>query len=46
MRMENLVFFDNLSSLPFPLRRLLEEFGPTVAKSWYPNYFNTEGNLD
>jgi len=42
MRMEHLVFLDSVSFLPFPLRRLPEAFGLTVAKSWYPHYFNTE----
>jgi len=23
-----------------------EAFGLTASKSWYPHYFNTEGNLD
>jgi len=34
MRMEHLVFLENVSFLPFPLRRLPEAFGLTVAKSW------------
>jgi len=34
MRMEHLVFLDSVSFLPFPLRRLPEAFGLTVAKSW------------
>jgi len=46
MRMEHLVFLDSVSFLPFPLRRLLESFGLTVAKSWYLHYFNTEENED
>ena len=46
MRMEHLVFLDSVSFLPLPLRRLPETFGLTVAKSWYPHYFNTEENLD
>ena len=46
MRMEHLVFLDSVSFLPFPLRMLPEAFGLTVAKSWYPHYFNTEENLD
>jgi len=46
MRMDHLVFLDSVSFLPFPLRTLPEAFGLTVAKSWYPHYFNTEENLD
>jgi len=46
MGMEHLVFLDTVSFLPFPLRKLPEVFGLTVAKSWYPHYFNTEENLD
>jgi len=46
MRMEQLVFLDSVSFLPFPLRRLTEAFGLTVANSWYSYYFNTEENLD
>jgi len=45
MRMEYLVFLYSLSFLPFPLRRLTEAFGLTVAKSWIPHYFNIEENL-
>ena len=39
MRVEHLVFLDSVSFLPFA-------FGLTVAKSWYPHYFNTRENLD
>jgi len=46
MRMENLVFLDSVSFLPFPLRRLPEAFGLTVAKSCYPQKINTEKNID
>ena len=35
MKMERVVFLNSVSSLPFPLRRLPEAFGLTVAKSWY-----------
>jgi len=45
MRMEHLVFSDRVSFLPYPLRMLLKAFGHTVAKSWYPHYFNTEDNI-
>jgi len=41
MGMENLVFLDSVIILPFPLCRLPEAYGLTVAKSWYPHYFNT-----
>ena len=46
MRVEHLVFLDRVSFLPFALRMLPEAFGLTVAKSWYPHYFNTQANLD
>ena len=42
----HLVFLDSVSFLPFPLRKLPETFGLTVAKSWYPHYSNTRANLD
>ena len=32
--------------LPFALRKLREAFGLTVAKSWYPRYFNTRAYID
>ena len=35
IRMEHLV-----------LRKLSEALGLTASKSWYPHYFNTEGNLE
>jgi hypothetical protein len=44
--MQHLVFLDSVSFVPFPLRKLQEAFGLTASKSWYPNYFNTEENLD
>ena len=46
MRVEHLVLLDSVSFLPFALRKLPEAFGLTVAKSWYPHYFNTLANLD
>ena len=46
MRVEHLVFLDSVSFLPFTLRNLPEAFGLTVAKSWYPHYFNTRANLE
>ena len=42
MRMEHLVFVDGVFFPHIPLHRLPEAFGLTVAKSWYPHYFNTE----
>ena len=44
--MEYLEFSDSMSFLLFPLGRLPEAFDVTVAKSWYPHYFNTEDNID
>jgi len=46
MRVEHLIFLDSVSFLPFGLRRLSEAFWLTVAKSWYPHYFNARANLD
>jgi len=46
MKMEYLEFSDSMSFLLFPLGRLPEAFDVTVAKSWYPHYFNTEDNID
>jgi hypothetical protein len=46
MKMEYLLFFDSVSFLPCPLRKLPKAFGLQTAKSWYPHYFNTEENLD
>ena len=43
---EYLMFLDSISFLPFALRKLPEAFGLTVAKSWYPHYFNTRAILD
>jgi len=45
MRVEHLVFLESVSFLPFALSKLPEAFGLTVAKSWYPHYFNTRENL-
>jgi hypothetical protein len=42
---EYLVILDSISFLPFALRKLLNAFGLTVAKSWYPHYFNTRANF-
>ena len=43
---EHLVLLDSISFLSFVLCKLLEAFGLTVSKSWYPHYFNTQANLD
>ena len=40
------MFLDSISSLLFALHKLPEAFGLTIAKSWYPHYFNTRANLD
>ena len=34
MKMEHLVFLDNVSFLPFALRKLPDSFGLTASKSW------------
>ena len=41
MRVEHLVFLDNISFLSFALRKLPEGFGLTASKSLCPHYFNT-----
>ena len=46
IKMEHLVLLDNVSLLPFTLRKLPETFGLSASKSWYPHYFNTEENLN
>ena len=46
MKMEHLVFLDSVSFLSCSLRKLPEAFRLTASKSWYPQYFNTEENLD
>ena len=46
VKMEHLVFLDNVSILPFSLRKLPEPFGVAASNSWYPHYFNSEENLD
>ena len=46
MKMEHLVFLDSESFLPCALRKMPDAFGLLAVKSWYPQYFNTEENLD
>jgi len=47
MKIQHLVFLDSVLFLPFPLlRKLPEAFGLSASKSCYPQYFNTEENLD
>ena len=46
MKIEHMLFFDSASYVPMPLRKLPEEFGLSVAKSWYPHFVNTKKNLD
>ena len=46
MRVEHLVFLESVSFLNVAPRKLPESFGLTVAKSWYPDYFNMLANLD
>jgi hypothetical protein len=46
MKMEHLTFLDSVCFIPSPLRKFPEAFGLSSSKSWYPHYFNTEGNLD
>jgi hypothetical protein len=46
MRLEHLHFLDSISYLPMPLRKLLQAFGLSATKSWYPHFFNTKENMD
>jgi len=46
MKMEHLVFLDSVSFLPCSLRKLPNAIGLAASKSWYPQYFNTEENLE
>jgi len=46
IRVEDLVFLDSVSFIPFALLKPPEAFGLTVAKSWYLHYINTRANLD
>jgi len=46
MKIEHMLFIDSVSYLPMPLRKVPEAFGLDTTKSWYPNYFNKNTNLD
>ena len=46
LRVEDLVFLDSVSFLPFALHKLPEAFRITVTKSSKPHYFNTRANLE
>jgi len=46
MKMEHLVFLDSVSFLPYPLRKQPEAFSLTASKTSYPQYFNTQENLN
>ena len=46
MTMEPLTFIDSISFMPCSLRKLPDAFGLTVAKSWYPHFFNTNENMN
>jgi hypothetical protein len=41
IKMEHLIFLD-VSSFPYALRKLPEEFCLQSTKSWYPHYFNMQ----
>jgi len=45
MKMEHLVFLNNVSFLPCALRKLPEAFVLSAYKLCYPLYFNTRENL-
>ena len=46
MRMQHLHFLDSITYLPMLLRKSPKEFWLSPSKSWYPQYFNTNANLD
>jgi len=46
MQIQHLTFIDSVLFLPMPLRKLHEAFGISVTKSWYPQFFNTQANLN
>jgi hypothetical protein len=46
MKIEHMLFIDSVSYIPMPLRKLPEAFGLSVTKSLYPQYFNTNTNLN
>jgi hypothetical protein len=45
IKVEHIMFLDNLNYLPFPLRKLPDAFRLTSRKSWCPHYFNTSENI-
>jgi hypothetical protein len=46
MKIKHKLFIDSVSYSPTPLRKLPDAFGLSITKSWYPNYFNKNMNLD
>ena len=46
MKIEHMLFIDNLSYLPMSLRKLPEAFRISVTISWYPHNFNKNKNLN
>jgi hypothetical protein len=46
LKFENVTWLDSLTYLAMPLRKLLEAFGLTSHKSWYPHLFNTRENMN
>ena len=46
MTVEYMKFIDSICFLPLPLRKLSSAFGLSAFKSWYPQYVNTEENLN
>jgi len=46
MKMQHIHFLDSIPYLPMPLRKLLEAFGFSSHKSYFPHYWNTKANLD
>jgi hypothetical protein len=46
MKIEHMLFIDNVSYLPISLRKLAEAFRISVTISWYPHNFNKNKNLN
>ena len=46
MKIKHKLFIDSVSYLPMPLSKLPDAFGLSITKSWYPNYYNKNMNLD
>jgi len=45
LKRELIIFVDSISFMHYYLRKLLETFGLTTSKPWYPNYINSTENV-